>query len=116
MRDNTTRKVQPTLPLYLACYALWLGLAVLGLWLILQIRAAMFDLAVVFRFNPWQVRAIDQFGTVTMGLIWLVGILVLEHWLRTGMKKNRLWGRALRVFAFEAVALGLCYAVQAIFG
>ncbi|HEU5013747.1 MAG TPA: hypothetical protein VFT66_14580 [Roseiflexaceae bacterium] len=116
MRDNISRKVQPTLPLYLACYALWLGLAVLALWLIFQIQAAMFDLAIAFRFNPWQVRALDQFGIVTMGLIWLVCIFILEHWLRQGMLKQRLWRRAALVLVVEVVVLGLCYAVQALFG
>lgn len=116
MRDSTTHKAQPTLPLYLACYALWLGLSALGIWLIFQIRSAMFDLAIALRFNPWQVRAIDQFSIVTLGLIWLVGVFILEHWLRQGMLKNQLWRRAARVLVFEAVVLGLSYAVQALVG
>ena len=115
MRDSTTRKVPPTVPLYLACYALWLGFSALGIWLIFEIRAALFDLAVFFRFNPWQVRALDQFSIVTLGLVWLVGFLLLEHYLRQGMLKHRLRQRATRVFVFEAVVLGWCYAVQALF-
>ncbi len=116
MQSDSSHKFLHRLPLYLACYALWLGLAALGMWLIFQLRAAMFDLAVAFRFNPWQVRAIDQFSTVAFGLVWLIGILLLEYWLRQGMRKGRLWWRAGRVLVIEAVALALCYVVQALFG
>ncbi len=116
MYNDSPRKLRKLLPLYLACYALWLGLSALGLWLLFQAREAMFVVAVRLRFNPWVLRAIDQFGTVTLGLIFLVGLLALEHYLRQGVVKNRLWARATRVFLFVAAALGLCYGVQFLLG
>ena len=97
------------LPLYLACYTIWLALSALGVWLIFALRAAMFDLAIWLRLDPWQVRAVDNFSFVIFGLIWLVGILLLEHSLRQGVEKHRLWKRAARAFAIVATALGLCY-------
>src|SRR5262245_45756064 len=100
------------LPRYVACYALWLILAALGVWLLFALRPVMFDLAIWLRLNPWQVLALDNFSFVTFGLIWLVGILLLEHSLRQGIQKHRLWRCAARVFAAEAAALGLCYGVQ----
>jgi len=112
MHDDSPRKLRHTLPLYLACYALWLALSALGGWLLFETRAAVFDLALWLRLNPWQVRAVDQFYFVTAGLVWLVGILLLEYYLRQGVVKNRLWGRVARVFVFEAVALGIAYGVQ----
>ena len=112
MRSDSSRTFRQLLPLYLACYALWLGLSALGVWLIFQVQPVLFGLAVRLRLNPWQVRAIDQFSVVTFGLLWLVGIYLLEHYLRQGVVKNRLWGRAARVFLFLAVALGLCYGLQ----
>ncbi len=112
MRSNSSRTFRQLLPLYLACYALWLGFSALGVWLIFQVQPVLFGLAVRLRLNPWQVRAIDQFSVVTFGLLWLVGIYLLEHYLRQGVVKNRLWGRAARVFVFLAVALGLCYGLQ----
>src|SRR3712207_9116024 len=72
MRDDSSRKFRDTLPLYVACYVLWIALLALGIVLILQARNALFDLAVTLRFNPWQVRALDLFSVTTMGLIWLV--------------------------------------------
>ncbi len=107
----TARNFRQLLPLYLACYALWLMLSALGIWLIFALRPVLFDLAIWLRLNPWQVRALDNFSFVTFGLIWLVGILLLEHSLRQGVEKRRLWRRAARVFVAEAAALGLCYAL-----
>lgn len=101
--------------LYLACYALWLALSALGVWLIFAVRAVLVDLAFVARANPWQVRAVDNFGFVTLGLFWLVGILILEHYLRQGVVKKRLWGRAARALVAEVVILALCYGIQLFF-
>ena len=112
MRGNSSQKSRQLLPLYVACYALWLALSALGVWLIFAVRPVLFGLAVQLRLNPWQVRALDNFGTVTLGLIWLVGMLLLENYLRQGVVKNRLWRRAARVFLWLAVALGLCYGLQ----
>jgi hypothetical protein len=110
----TVRNFRQLLPLYLACYVIWLALSALGIWLIFQLRPVLFALAIWLRLNPWQVRAIDNFSVVTMGLLWLVAILLLEHSLRQGVEKNRLWARAARAFAIVAAALGLCYVVQAL--
>jgi hypothetical protein len=103
-----------TLPLYLACYALWIGSSALGVWLLFALRSLLFDLAVRLRFNPWQVRAVDNFGIVTLGMIWLVGILLAEHYLREGVVKHQLWRCAAHVFVFEALALGLVYGLVAV--
>ena len=114
MSSDSSRTFWQLLPLYLACYALWLGLCARGGWLIVQARDTSVALAFWFRLNPWQLRAVDQFGVVTFGLIWLVAIFVIEHYLRQGVLKNRLWARATRVFLFEAVLLGIFYAVRAL--
>ncbi len=98
--------------MYLACYALWVGFVLVGAWLILQGRAAMFDLAVWLRWNPWAVDAVAQFAVVTLGLIWLVAILGTEYYLRQGVVKERLWRRAFRLFVIEAVLAGIFVGMQ----
>jgi len=112
MRSDSSQNSRRTLPLYLAAYALWIGFSALGVWLIFAVRSVLVDLAFVFRFDPWQVRAVDNFGVVTLGVIWLIGILLLEHYLRQGVAKNRLWGRVVRVFVALAALLGLAYGTQ----
>jgi hypothetical protein len=110
----SVRNFRQLLPLYMACYAIWLALSALGVWLIFQMRPVLFALGVRLHLSAWQVRALDNFSVVTMGLIWLVAILLLEHSLRQGVEKNQLWARAARASVIVAVALGLCYALQAL--
>src|SRR4029079_16462536 len=106
---------QRLLALYLACYALWLGPSALGVWLILAARSALIRLAFALRFHPWILRAVDDFGFVTLGLLWLVGVLLLEHSLREGVTRKRLWKRAAYALVFEAAALALCYGLELFF-
>ena len=107
----TAHNSRRLLPRYLACYAICLTLAAMGIWLIFAARPVLFSLAIWLRLNPWQVRAIDNFSVVGMGLLWLIGILLMEHSLRRSVEKNRLWGRAARALVAEALALGGCYLV-----
>jgi len=112
VHSDSSQNFWRLLSLYLACYALWLGLSALGVWLIFTLRSVLVGLAFVLRLNPWQVRAVDNFGFVTLGLIWLVGILLLEHRLREAVAKRRLWRRAAYVGLAELIVLGLCYGLQ----
>jgi hypothetical protein len=112
----SVRSFRQLLPLYLACYTLWLALSALGVWLIFVARDTLFALSIWLRLNPWQLRAVDNFGIVTLGLIWLMGILLLEHSLRQGVEKQRLWVRAARALVIVALLLGLCYGVQVLIG
>jgi hypothetical protein len=112
MDSDSSQNSRQLMPLYLACYVLWLGLSALGVWLIFALRSALIDLAFVLRLNPWQVRAVDNFGFVTLGLIWLVGTLLLEHRLRQAVVKNQLWKRAAYVGLAEVIVLGLCYGLR----
>jgi hypothetical protein len=115
MHSDSPRNTRQLLPLYLACYALWAGMSALAVWLIFEVRPVVFGLAVALRLNPWQVRAIDEFGVVALGLLVLAGVLVLENYLRQGVARNQLWRRAARVLLCEAAALALAYGLQALF-
>ena len=110
------RNLRQLLPLYVACYVIVLVLAAMGVWLIFTIQPLLFRLSVWLRLNPWQVRAVDNFSVVTMGLIWLIGVLILEYRLRRGVEQNRLWIRALWGFAIVAVPLGLGNLILAVIG
>jgi hypothetical protein len=110
----TARNSRQLLPLYLACYAICLALAAMGIWLLFAMQRLLFSLAIWLRLIPWQVRALVNFSVFGMGLLWLVGILLLEHRLRQSVEKNQLWSRAARPFVIVAILLGLCYAAQAL--
>jgi hypothetical protein len=108
----SVRNLRQLVPLYLACYAFWIALSAAGVWLMLELRSTLILLAIWLRLNPWAPRAIDQFGTVILGLLLLMGIILLEHYLRRGLEKQQLLRRAARVGLFVAVALGLSYALR----
>ena len=65
----TVRSFRQLLPLYLACYAIWLALAAMGIWLLFAMRPVLFDLAIWLRLNPWQVRALDNFSVIGIGCL-----------------------------------------------
>ena len=94
---------------FTAIYVLWLVSAILALLTAWFLREAMVDLAFVLKANPWQVGAINNFGTVTIGLLWLVFAMGSEGYFRkfldTGLQARPL----ATLFAIELVALTLAY-------
>lgn len=104
----------PSLIVYLASYAAWLGLAAFGFVLVSQINATLFGVAVWLRLNAWQVRAVDQFGIVLLGLLWLVGVILLEHMLRRRLQQQRAAAFLGRVLLGQLLVLAICYLLQAL--
>jgi len=98
------------IPRYILVYGLWAVSAALALWAMYWLRVAVIDLAIIkLRWSPWTLRAVDRFGTVFFGLLWLIVVVATEAYLR------RMLGRRLRathvvmVFAAEALILILAY-------
>ncbi|MBX3001321.1 MAG: hypothetical protein KF893_22560 [Caldilineaceae bacterium] len=94
-----------TVLLYLACYVLWFTYSALSLWTILQYRDAILGLLPII--GPWVMGAVDKFGFLFLGLLALIWVLYLEHYLRTGVEEHKLWSRALRVAIIQLVVLGI---------
>jgi hypothetical protein len=97
-------------------YILWLASAALSLWLILQMRLLfLVDLPLRSRtINHWAFSAIDKFGFVILGAIWLVFLVVSEEVFRRLPKRERPARTVLGVFAAEGVLLGLVYLWRAL--
>jgi hypothetical protein len=91
--------------LYLTCYVLWFVYGALSLWTILQYRDAILGLLPVI--GPWIMGAVDKFGILFLGLLALIWVLYLEHYLRTGIEENKFWSRALKVAVIQLVVLGI---------
>jgi hypothetical protein len=100
--------------LYLACYTIWIALSALGLLIVFELRAALVDVTMVLRFNPWLIRGIDRWGIFIFGLVWLLGIIVAEHHLRRGVEKNQLSRRAGRLALIEGGLLAAAYGLDLI--
>src|SRR5262249_6931335 len=106
MQDNSSRSLRLLVSLYLACYVLWIACAVLDFWIVLQLRSTLVDV-VFLKVNPWVLRAVDNFGSVFLSLLWLVAVLCMESYLRRGVERGRLWSRAARLSLVQAVPLAL---------
>ena len=77
--------------------SLWAVYTITTFWLIFQIEEIVVVGAMRLRLNPWQVRAVDKFSLVLIGLAWLVGMLVVEAYLRNGVATRQLLRRAGKV-------------------
>lgn len=99
--------------LYVACYLLWAALSALGLWLFVQLRLNLIDLAFYLRLEAWT-GFIHNFGLLVLGMLWMAFVVVLEAHLQKGVKHNDLWLRAGGVLLVLLILLGLSYAFHAL--
>lgn len=98
--------------LYLVYFVGWLLTSGLALLIVFQLRVNLLDIFVALRLNPWAMSAVDKFGTIFLGLGWLVAVLITETWLRGGVTINRLWPRLARLLGLEVLIFVLSYGLQ----
>jgi len=111
-----TRGKAPTALFMALAYGLWLMSAALSLWLVLQMRLLfLVDLPQKSAtINHWAFSAIDKFGFLFLGIIWLIFLVVSEEIFRRKVG-HQLRVRAIAgVFVIEGVLLGLVYLWRAL--
>jgi hypothetical protein len=93
-------------------YALWFTSAALSLWAALWLRTVvLIDLPIMaLRLSRWALIAVDRFGTVILGLVWLLFVLASEADFRKLAERRRPAAFVVKVFAAEALVLGAAYA------
>jgi hypothetical protein len=97
---------------YLACYVVFVPVAVLAVWTMLQLRVNLLDLMGILRPHPFITIAIDKFGVFVLAVLGLAALVVIEHLLRTGLERDQFWPRALRIAIFLATVLAMSYGLQ----
>lgn len=90
----------------------WVAFTLIGLWLMFEVRETIVQLMIRARLNPWAVRGFDRLGIYMLGLAWFVGLMWIEHYLRTGIDKRVLWRRMGRVAGVEAVLAVLAFGTR----
>jgi len=70
---------------YSLSYVCWISTAAVTLLSILLMRNTLNVVWPLLGGNRWALRPIDRFGLVLMGMGWLVFVLFLEHYYRTGV-------------------------------
>jgi hypothetical protein len=94
---------------YLLC---WIVFTLIGLWLMFELRETLVQLMIRAQLNPWAVRGFDRLGIYFLGLAWFVGLMGIEHYLRIGIEKRRLWYRIGRVAMVEAVIAAVTFGTR----
>jgi hypothetical protein len=97
-----------------AVYLIWIALTLLGGLAVAEVHTFLQGLSVALQLNPWVARAVRQLALPILGLAWLVAIFFLEHWLRVGMRKGRLWQRAARATIITLAIIAVAYTLRTI--
>ncbi|MBN1248194.1 MAG: hypothetical protein JXC32_11090 [Anaerolineae bacterium] len=92
-------------------YLIWLASAALSLWLILQMRLLfLVDLPLRSQnVDPWALGAIDKFGFVAFGIVYLVFLVVTEEIFRRMVSRGIKLRTIAWLFGVEGGLLGLVY-------
>ena len=64
--------------LVLVMWFLAMAVGVIGM---VVARRLIMELATALRVDPWAHGAIDKFGFLTLGILWLIMIYLVENWL-----------------------------------
>jgi len=104
---HPSSKARTALSVVLA-YGLWLASAALSLWLVLQIRFLLLvELPMrMLNINHWAFSAIDKFGLVILGVVWLVLVVVSEEYFRRMIDHGLRLRAVVWLFVVMGVLLG----------
>lgn len=118
MADDDSRGLGRRLSETAVVYLLWALSAGLALFALLWVRVLFFvDLPlVVFMVNPWLQRAIDRFGSVILGLIWLIFAVGSETYFRHLYERPQPAASAVKVFGVELAVLIVSYSAHLLIG
>ncbi len=92
-------------------YLIWLASAALSLWLVLQARLLLLvDLPLRSNaVDPWTLGAIDKFGFVAFGAIWMIFLVVTEELFRRMVRRGLQLRTVAWLFVVEGGLLGVVY-------
>jgi hypothetical protein len=99
-------------------YAIWLLSAILSLVAVLYLRSFIIaDVPIkLLRVSYWSLRLWNYVGSVAVGLVWLLFVIVTEGYFRELADGTLLvmLKRAAQMLSAELMFLGLVYGVQAL--
>lgn len=100
----------PSVLEYIMCYMVYLVLAGLTVWFSLQVRTNLISMPLAFAgLDNRMVRLLDNVSLIVVGFIVLMVIILMEHLLRTRLKRNKFWPLVARIVAIEAIVIAFSY-------
>jgi hypothetical protein len=97
---------------YVACYALWLVTAAIGLLDVVALRQLVEWAYIALRFDKWGLGATSDVATVVFGIAWLGMTTYTESAYREAVPRRALWRRFVKVTLAQAVPLVLALIVM----
>ena len=101
-------------PQYIICYASLAVMAAISIWLLQALVQAITLLGLVLEFNRYAMTALNQWSFVLLGILWLITLFWVEHYLRAGVHNGNLWSRVGKVFAWELGLLVIALILQSL--
>jgi hypothetical protein len=89
---------------YILAYAVWLALLAIAMWLVFVWQSILVTIGLRIGLNPWQLRAVDTWGTFLLGLAWLATCIVTEGYFRSGVRLGVLPRRVGNAFLLLGLA------------
>ncbi|MDZ4720370.1 MAG: hypothetical protein SH847_18095 [Roseiflexaceae bacterium] len=108
----TSQSAKPAILAYTLCYLIWIALCCLFGIAVFQLNGLMLDISLALRLNQWGGRALRQLSFPVLGVVWLIAIFWLEHYLRTAVQLRRLWQRTIRVGAMTIGLFAIIYLIH----
>lgn len=105
---------------YLFVYLAWIALAVLGFWLLFQIRTNLLDIMTIVLEDPdtmrdtWILRGIDRWFIMIAGAIWVFCVTLLEGYFRNSVERQQITARLGRAFLIVGGVTGASLLLQQI--
>lgn len=81
------------------------GIGALGLLIWFYLREAIMTMLMVFGVDPFAWRAVDNFSTVLLGMLWLTLVLISPHVMLKGGTGVRFWKQAALLFGLQLAVL-----------
>ncbi len=86
-------------------YVIWFLSFALGLALILLLHEIL-EVVLFLRVNPWHLRAYRVWSIFVLGMVLIVGMFMIEGYLRRSRSKGRLLSAYLTVLSVELALIG----------
>lgn len=87
-------------------YIIWFLSFALGIGLILLLHEVL-EVVLFLRVNPWHLRAYRVWSIFVLGMVLIVGMFLIEGYLRRSWSKGRLLSAYLTVLSVELALIAL---------
>lgn len=102
----------PSASRYALAYLLWAISVTAAVVILLVTRSSVMIALGVTQWDRYLEHALNQFGFLFLAIFGLAVIVFTEHFYRTGVEKNRLFARFLRISLLELIFLMVMHLIR----